>query len=331
MLKQISRKVGDLLGIYQLKWNKRPNGIYCFNYHRIGDKSKTSFDPNVFSCDSSLFEEHIKFFKYYFVILDTEQLIELIDSGKPIDDKYAVITFDDGYIDNYTLAYPILKKLSCPAIMYIATDFISQQILPWWDEVAWLVKNNDPKDFIGLPWGLPKNMERLKLDKQIQLILRAIKDNKNTQINEKLQILRSKANKNIASELGHEKLFMDWDMIKEMSRNVVDIGSQTCSHRILSHLTNNEQEHEIIHSKALLEEKTNEKVISLAYPVGGHEAYNETTIGITKSSGYKFAFTFIADINKSIDHNNRFTMSRFSIDNQCSINEIKQRICKYIE
>tara|TARA_R110000737_G_scaffold352845_3_gene400653 strand:+ start:795 stop:1787 length:993 start_codon:yes stop_codon:yes gene_type:complete len=330
MLKQIKQKAENLLGLYQLKWNRRPNALYCFNYHRIGDKNKTSFDPNVFSCDVARFEEHIKFFQKNFIILDSERLLKLIESGKPIDEKYAVITFDDGYIDNYTLAYPILKKLNCPAIFYIATDFISQHTLPWWDEVAWLVKNNDLNDFLDLPWGFPKNIATIEKHKQIQLILRIIKDNKSTQVNEKMEILRAKATRNFDAKLEQEKLFMDWDMLIEMNLNGIDIGSQTCSHRILSHLSNDEQLHEIVHSKTLLEEKIKKEIVSLAYPVGGSESYNKTTLDITLNAGFKFAFTFIPGINKSLERN-QFTISRLSIDNQCSTNEIKQRICKYIK
>ena len=93
-----------------LMWPMLPNGIYCFNYHRIGDEATSQFDPNVFSCTAEQFEQHIKFYKAEFTVISVDELIIKINNNSPIDKKYAVITFDDGYIDNYSIAFPILKK-----------------------------------------------------------------------------------------------------------------------------------------------------------------------------------------------------------------------------
>ena len=91
-------------------WPILPNGIYCFNYHRIGNEENSQFDPNVFSCTAERFEQHIKFYHAEFTVISIENLIDLIENNSPLDKKYALITFDDGYIDNYSVAFPILKK-----------------------------------------------------------------------------------------------------------------------------------------------------------------------------------------------------------------------------
>jgi len=325
MLANIQRKVSKLLGFDKRFWNERPNGVYSCNYHRIGNKELTQFDPNVFSCNEELFEQHIRFFQSSFDVVTIKELNELILSGKYSNGKYALLTFDDGYIDNYTAAYPILKQARCPATMLIATDFIDQPTIPWWDEAAWLIKNNDNSLFSGLGWGLPKNIGSLNTQNKVKQLLRSIKDNKTLSLEEKFTILRQKAKNNYHAESTSEQLFMTWDMLREMSMNGIDIGSQTCSHQILSHLSEDEQRAEIVQSKLRLETEIGKEIISFAYPVGGIEAFTKVTQQIVKDSGYSLALSFIPNINLT-PAKNTFSLNRFSIDNECTENDIKAYI-----
>ena len=169
MLTAIQRKIYETLGIYSHRWTKRPNGLYSFNYHRIGDPDNSSFDPNVFSCDVESFEQQIKFFKTEFDVVTAKEVIDLVNNNKACSGKFALITFDDGYLDNYTLAYPILKQYNCSATMFIATDFINQTIVPWWDEVAWLIKNNDLNILDNIVWKKPNNISQLSKQNIIKL------------------------------------------------------------------------------------------------------------------------------------------------------------------
>lgn len=325
MLTNIQRKVNKLLGFNKRFWGDRPNGLYSFNYHRIGNKELTQFDPNVFSCNEKLFEKHIAFFQSNFDVITINELNDLIKTQRCNTGKYALLTFDDGYIDNYTAAYPILKQANCPATMFIATDFIDQSILPWWDEAAWLIKNNDDSILSGLGWGLPKNINSLSTQNKVKQLLRSIKDNKTLSLEEKFDILRAKASNTYSPESNSEQLFMNWDMLREMSNNNIDIGSQTCSHQILSHLSEDEQRYEIAHSKIRLEKEIGKEISSFAYPVGGIEAFTKVTQKIVKESGYTFALSFIPNINTE-PFKNRFSLNRFSIDNECSNNDIKSYI-----
>ena len=104
-------KLSQLPGLKQLLWKVLPNGVYCFNYHRIGNPEQTAFDPNVFSCTAEIFEQHLHFFQKHFEIISTDDLLDLYPNNS-VSKKYAVITFDDGYQDNYQFAYPLLKQLN---------------------------------------------------------------------------------------------------------------------------------------------------------------------------------------------------------------------------
>ena len=307
-------KLSQLPGIKQLLWTMLPNGVYCFNYHRIGVAKDSSFDPNVFSCTPEVFEQHLIFFKKNFEIISIEQLNQLYMSPQ-LDKKYALITFDDGYQDNYERAFPLLKKYQVPATLFVATDFIDQKCIPWWDEVAWIIRQCTTKEIAATGWLSTEQLDALSLSDRIKAILRVIKKDQLTSIDDKLTRLRQLTQKSCDITDLPQKLFANWDMIREMSTNGISIGSHTCSHRILSHLSKAEQKHELLHSKEKIERELNQTISALAYPVGGIDSFNNTTENLAQASGYSIAFSYINGINKTLTNDFKYQLLRIPVDN----------------
>lgn len=307
-----------------LLWPFKPSGLYAFNYHRIGDPAKSSFDPNVFSCDEETFDSHIRFFNKHFDVIDIDELCQLVHSGDKITDKLALITFDDGYLDNYEKAFPILKKYNTPAAFFIATDFIDMDILPWWDEIAYIIKHIDVNN-VQLPdWPKSVNLAGLTEANKIKAVLRLIKADESLPMNIKIEQLKHAVNWQPEHCAPKETLFMSWTQIKDMKDNRMSIGSQSCSHRIMSHLDEEQQREEIINSKLRLEAELGTTIDSFAYPVGSENSFNDTTKTLLQQAGYKVAFNFLPDINLQIT--DRFNIFRFSVDNNCSVKALKRRI-----
>jgi len=101
-------------------------------YHHIDSDSKES----KLSVSPESFRRQMKFLKdnnYNVVSLD--KLVELIESKKPMPYKTIAITFDDGYKDNYTEAFPLLKKYDIPASIFIAANKIGKQGYLSWQEL----------------------------------------------------------------------------------------------------------------------------------------------------------------------------------------------------
>ena len=134
-------------GYETYKWLTRKDGLYCFNYHRIGDSTLTPFDPNIYSCTAEAFKMQLRFIKKHFQIITLDEAILLTKNQQPLNKRYALITFDDAYIDNYEIAYPILKEQKISAVFFIPTDYVDSAIIPWWDEIAWMLKNTTKKEF----------------------------------------------------------------------------------------------------------------------------------------------------------------------------------------
>ncbi|GLX78200.1 hypothetical protein tinsulaeT_15400 [Thalassotalea insulae] len=309
-------------------WPFLPNGVYCFNYHRIGDEEKSAFDPNVFSCTEQRFEQHIKFFNDKFVPISVEQLIEKIENNTKLDKKYALITFDDGYIDNYEVAYPILKRYNTPAAFYIATDYLDAPHIPWWDEIAWIVRHTKVPSIKLTNWQESIDISNSSAIEKIRKVLRVIKQDQSRTMPDKIAELENVCQCHIPDSLRNSSLFINWQQAKEMSDNGMHIGSHTLSHSILSHLNETEQKKEIEQSKAIIEQHLNKATTSIAYPVGGRSAFSKLTQQLAKQAGYKLAFSFIPGVVLSFAADQRYQLRRLPVDGNCTVKELKNIIVK---
>lgn len=291
-----------------------PNGIYCLNYHRVGDMNETMFDANVFSCTEEALNNHIGYLKEHFTIISLDALLQMIEKPGTTQGKYLVITFDDGYIDNYTKAFPILKSHGVTASFFVATDYISSSKIPWWDSVAYIINSLHDNSSIKLASLSSKTFKLYNNKKNvIREILRIFKEKSEYSIDEKLAILKRDTGIDY-DKINSGNLFMTWDMLKEMSDDGMDIGSHTCSHQLLSHLDSNEQTNELTRSKKIIERHIGKQVIALAYPVGAFNSYNLDSSLIAKLSGYKLAFDFEKGINTFPLKDRAFELHRFPVN-----------------
>lgn len=84
------------------------------------------------------FEEFCRFFSRYFNVVTLTTFIQALEQGRSVGGMLA-ITFDDGYLDNYEIAAPILKRLNLPATFFVTTRFIGSEFVPWWDQEIGMV------------------------------------------------------------------------------------------------------------------------------------------------------------------------------------------------
>src|SRR5579875_3633958 len=119
--------------------NLAPSGsLIIFNYHRIRPDGEfsTPFNDGVFGPTVTVLEQQIAWLAQYTNIVGESELLQALKSGKPLNGRCSMITFDDGYRDSYTLAFPILERYRTPAIFFIPTDAIGSRRLGWWDIIS---------------------------------------------------------------------------------------------------------------------------------------------------------------------------------------------------
>lgn len=308
LVNKVKTRIMRHLGMTSTLWNYRKSGVYCFNFHRIGDAENCKYDPNVFSCSAEDLAAHLDFIRDNFEIIDQKHFINIINSAQVTNKRLAYITFDDGYLDNYELAFPILSSMNIPATFFVATGLIESETIPWWDEIAWHIKHSTLEELKLTSWQDTIVLSESTINKNIRAVLSQFKT-ASSNIEEQLLELRNITGLAIAD---YQSEFMTWDHIVEMESAGMTIGAHSHSHRIFSSLDAGELSHELSHAKLLLEEKLANKVLSISYPVGSASTYNKNMFEEIDSQGYQLAFTFRYFINQNLALN-KFQLGRFSI------------------
>ena len=142
-------------GILQaLELRKSKPGILIVNHHRIGDADGTIFDRDLFGATADELDMQVRYFKKRAPIVSGDELEELVSGRTKIKRLYVAFTFDDGYLDNYTKAFDVFRSADSTAAFFLVTDYVGTATVPWWDEIAYLVRNTKKAE-INLNYPTP--------------------------------------------------------------------------------------------------------------------------------------------------------------------------------
>jgi len=275
-------------------------------YHRVLDK-EDGFDHMIISASRKTFEEQMKYLK------KRHNIISFNDLKDGVKKNSVIITFDDGYVDNYYNAYPILKKYKIPATMYLPTGYINTKKIFWWDKLAYMVKKTRLKrvHFQGLRISL--------LDKRLAIkkLQSLIKPHRNKSI-----LLKKLSETLLVQVPKNDTLFLNWEQIREMSNNGISFGAHTVNHPVLSGLSMQESTKEIIDSKVTIEKKIGKKALTFAYPYGMSNDLNIALDSYLKEKDFDFSVTAEYGTN----NHNKFRLKRIGINSDDDLNTFKIKI-----
>jgi len=277
-------------GLRILERLPQQNCLVVLNYHRIGSPSDTVGDPNLYSATPSDLEEQVRWIKQRYHISTLDEAIAFVEGKTTLRKAGILLTFDDGYKDNYDYAFPILHKHRVEGTFFICTSYLGSSQLPWWDQIAFMIKTSrNSKVVLNYPEPLTLDLD----DGKLQALNRLLCIYKTKHNLDKDKFLREIARSTgTGDERPCERIFMNKAELKEMSDNGMAVGSHTHSHPLLSHLSPELQLEEVSLSKQMLEQDLGIEIQSLAYPVGAPDSFNEHTQEALRRAGYRIAFSF---------------------------------------
>ena len=289
---RFSASVGATALLEMLPQRRR---LLVLNYHRIGDPSQTPYDSGVFSTGVEGFDEQIGYLKRHFHMTDLEEALE--EKGKPSRGTSVLVTFDDGYLDNYQAAFPVLRSHGVRAAFFLPTAFVGTGDVPWWDAVAYIVKHSVQRKFtLQYPETSDYDLDREGRQKAIDRILVACK--RNDVDTDRLIAELSRVCECARPAAGAERCFMDWNEAREMNTAGMAFGSHTHTHPILAKLTPEDQYEELSRSREIMERELGGPVRTLAYPVGLPSTFSDSTAEVAERAGYSAAFSFYGGTNE---------------------------------
>lgn len=296
----------------------RPHLIRVLNYHRIHDESRSFLlDPDVISASPELFDRQVAYCKKHFDIMSFVDLEEVFSGQRTLPSRPLIFTFDDGYEDNYSQAYSILKRHGATAMFFLATDYIDTPRLFWWDEVALALNVFEGRQMTLLIAGTPHVLDLADAamrKRSTAVVLRLLKTVPNTERVRVVQELADTAHtRQRISELPRQS--MTWTEVREMAAHGMEIGSHSLSHPILSQVLDDRAlEAEIAGSKAVIEERIASRISVFSYPVGGTHAFDARVQHAVVNSGYTFAVTYVNGLNRASPSTNRYALRRLHVD-----------------
>jgi peptidoglycan/xylan/chitin deacetylase (PgdA/CDA1 family) len=216
------------------------------------------------------------------------------------------ITFDDGYEDNYTDAYPILRELGLPATVFLTTGVIGTGESLWFDRVLdafegarrdrmTLPGEKDATDLREAP------VRAAAAFRTLQALMRLPDATRLTTIDRIVHELDPVGG-------GRLPAMLDWDQVRTMASGGISFGAHTVTHPILTRLPLMEAERELRASKQAIEQETGRPAELMAYPVGRRADYSPELTELAARLGFQAAFTTEAGANARGD--NRLLLRR---------------------
>ena len=172
-----------MLGFLERTIARRRPGLVVLTYHRIAEPGVDLFYEPVISATPESFRAQVEWLHNRVRLLTLDELVDQVESGSPWREPAMLLTFDDGYRDNFDLAVPILRERSVPATFFVPTAFLDSPRLPWWDHVAYAIKKTQVQQIIvecsahdgGLP-PLEIDLQTMSRTAAIMTIIRAFLD-----------------------------------------------------------------------------------------------------------------------------------------------------------
>lgn len=194
-----------------------------------------------------------------------------------------LLTFDDGWGDNFTTAFPWLKKFKMAAVIFLVTGMVGTREAFWVERLrrAW----RDPSTRRRIESHFGDATTEGNADSSFEKIVERLKHMPAAERQQKLEQLLPPEGASDAQDIDR---IMTWEEVTAMSRDGVEFGGHTVTHPLLVFETDGNVEAELRESKRTIEEKLGKGVRAFAYPNGD---WDERTRKMVKDAGYQLAFT----------------------------------------
>lgn len=266
--------------------------LWILMYHRVLPKSDPRYvmeepgmvvEPETFAMHMDLVQEH-------FTVISLQEWLERRDSGQALPRKSCAITFDDGWLDNFQYAFPILERKGIPATIFVVTHMIGTSASFWPNRVTQLL-TQEPGIIDNFPVEGAKLTPLNGSDAEsLSRLIAELKHYSDDRIHRWLD--------EVDSSSSQERSLMNWDELRSMvATGLVDIGSHSCHHyRLQATLPREVVAREITHSKHKLEQELERLVQVFCYPNGDSSPFARDLV----AQHYKAAVTTSGGINSAV-------------------------------
>jgi peptidoglycan/xylan/chitin deacetylase (PgdA/CDA1 family) len=253
-------------------------------YHRVIPRNQLdeiASHPGIV-VEAETFESHLRFLRRHMNVVSAREFVDCMAAAGGFPPRTCLVTFDDGWADSYSQAYPLLRKHGVPALFFLAVGYIGTQARFWQETlIGALVRA------LRLPDGKADPRVRELLTKVGCDPERLVDDaGSKATIQDEVCRLKHVPEKtrgelldaaarlpgSVAQAIAHADGFLHWQQAREMAAGGMEFGSHSSRHELLTMLRPEQVARELASSKEVLERELSSEAWTLSYPNGSEDA-----------------------------------------------------------
>lgn len=230
-------------------------------------------------------------------------------------ERYAVLSFDDGYRDNLTVAYPLLKQMGVPFTLFLTSGFLDRTSELWWMALERMIADQDVLQF-----AIGSEVSQIPCaalaEKQacyavlVQLLTQEMDETGQRAMVRQLCELNGFSLEALADEV-----MLNWDDVRQLAQDpLVSIGAHTHDHHALARLPEADAEDDIRRGISRIEEELGRRPGFLAYPYGSSEAAGLREAALAAGAGLRAGVTTVPGVLRAVHARQPMLLPRVSLN-----------------
>ncbi len=291
-------------------------------YHRIlsaDERRRTGSHPGIV-VDQRTFANHMAVVRRRFAPLSVNEFARCMEEGAGFPDSACLITFDDGWEDNYHHGLPVLREHGLPAVVFLPVNYIASDRLFWRESLTHAIvelvlrARSTPAlrargEALLAPVGLAGLLDISAEDPRPQIVETIASKTGLTAAQAECVLRKLSAEADVRVDpLRTPDTFIDWEQAAVMKRHGVAFGGHGADHHLLTDISAEQADSEIQAPLGVMREILDGTVPTFSYPNGN---WNPELAASVKGAGYRLAFTTAPGSVGTDD--DRFTIRRVNI------------------
>lgn len=269
----------DLAGIPARSRDRMRGQLVVLTYHRFGEYWPTGL---LGALPAARFQRQLRFLTSAFQVVSLADGLQNLGAQRRADKPWLAITFDDGFGDNFSHAFPLLVEHRIPATVFLATDFLDRRRLPWPTAIAAVLDGTRRKK---MKFPFSADIAHVRAKGQA---LRHMMDTLGPTPPEARFAVIDEFARHMQVEMPSQPGPLTWHQVREMQRAGIEFGSHTVFHSRLHESERWVVQEELATSKARIEQELDTRCRFFAYPDG---AWDIGSSGAVKEAGYDAGIT----------------------------------------
>ena len=317
-----------LLSLIEVLDRWPPDTVKVLAYHRVDYPRRREYlDPALISATPPEFAAQMRFLATHYRVISPERLLSSIRGRETLPPRAVLLTFDDGYRDFGENAWPVLKELGLPVLLFVSTAYPCDETRTfWWDALHQAFTQTEVDatyvEGIGLLSLYDENSRREAFSRVKRMMVTLPADERD--------LLIARLQRCLGVEPHKGDALLSWTEIKSLADEGVYVAPHTHTHPILGVESRARVAFEVRKSRQLVREHIGHEWPVFCYPNGQPGTFNAGTRAVLREEGYVAAFTMVWGSN-SLGNADPLTMRRIGVGSHLSTSHLRLQMSGHYE